>query len=932
MINPSDDKNMPKGLDDLLNSIRNEKSSNALAVYVPDSREEDNVTEEIDERILTLLGLEDVSDLDYATYKTLLREKMMSGRMADSKMPSEETELLTDEFRRVKKNTGRFKVKKEKINFTNFTTNVGKTKTSNTSSQSVSPLLALPGTSVTPADVEPEEKEEKIQGIQKFLGGVSERLEKIEKNLSDMLDIEAKDAAAEKKEVEKDRVTGEKQKKRSKESSLETGLKGITKSVTDKVVAPVKSFFDTLLNFFVQIFLGSSLMWLIKAFSNPLMFLNPFIGIINGIIGLLNGTLKFIFSGMMPGINTFLGFVNGGIGNLENAINGVFGLFGEVAEEDKLTLPRVPEASAPQIPTIEYFKPKSEGGEEPKKPEGSTPVTGMAGGGMVESGPNINLNIGGWKGGSNVMKPIVGMAGGGMIAMTNVINTPSPMGYAGGGSITSGSGQTISGMGPDTQLIAAQPGEIVMSKKAVQAYGANNLLAMNKNAGGTNVPTMGSVEGFSGGGLVRDVTFSAGHAPTRENYNRRIPIGADGGNVQGTADVGSSDQYSAGGAMAGLSPTQVAEYEATMHLVDTMRNMVKGTPIAKVIKFQNIETSAGLKNVPRAVEANQGSQFVDLHFDRRKYNTNKATGAAGQGYMGAMMGKNRSAVDRALMAQYGEHPAYSASDYGVISGGGTILEMAAIDDPAIRPYLEEVRDRKQGPASEAMARTLLLSTLNGIEGGEALKQLLQKPGVTSPTGGMMPSVEPQVTVAPVKSPAQPSPQAAKAKRTLGVIDRAMAVINEQRSNNTGSGDKVVVPGVGTYVQGSTFMGMVPVNKYFDPNGVQISKKIFDERLATVRKGHKTVIKNAESNNTLTNPDMYVPPSAQITAPPTQTPNLPPPKPQGNTSLMALPGGGGSRPQNTTAATPGQKEVPSFSSRDMGNPEFIVIKSIYNIVG
>ena len=57
-------------------------------------------------------------------------------------------------------------------------------------------------------------------------------------------------------------------------------------------------------------------------------------------------------------------------------------------------------------------------------------------------------------------------------------------------------------MGPDTQLIAAQPGEIVMSKKAVQTYGANNLLAMNKDAGGTNVPTMGSIRGFSGGGMI----------------------------------------------------------------------------------------------------------------------------------------------------------------------------------------------------------------------------------------------------------------------------------------------------------------------------------------------------------------------------------------------------------------------------------------------
>lgn len=914
-------EDIPEGLDDLLGSIKDEKPepSGALALYVPDSREEDLVSEEIDERILTLLGLDDAIDLDYATYKSLLREKMMSGRMSGSEMPTEETELITDEFKRVKVNTGRFKVKKEKINFTNFTSSVGGTRKSKTSSQSASPLLTLPGT-VTPADVEPEEKEEKIQGIQKFLGGVSERLEKIEKNLSDMLDIEAKDAAAEKKEVEKDRITGEKEKKRKKEDKLEGGVLGsIGKTISDKVTAPVKGFFETLINFFTQIFLGSAVQWLMKAINNPMMFFNPFIAMINGVINLLNGTLNLIFGGLVGGINIFVDLLNGGLGNLEDMINGIFGLFGEVEEKDQFDLPEVPKAEVPQIPNIPYFKP-----EEPKKEE-ATPIKGMSGGGQVEGTKTINLNIGGWKGGTNIMKPIVGMAGGGMIAMN---------GFAGGGPITGSSGQTITGMGPDTQLIAAQPGEIVMSKKAVQTYGANNLLSMNRNAGGTNIPTMGSVQGFQGGGMVRDVTFSAGHAPTRANYNRRIPVGADGQNVQGTQDTRTSDQYSAGGTMAGMSPTQVAEYEATMHLVDTMRRMVEGTPIAKVIKFQNIETSAGLKGVPRAVEANQGSQFVDLHFDRRMYRTNKSTGGAGKGYKGTMMGRNRSAVDRALMAQYGEHPAYDPSDYGVISGGGTILEMAAIDDVNIRPYLEEVRDRKQGPASEAMARKLLLATLNGIKGGEALKQLLMQPGVTQPSGNTMPSVSPQTPAVPQQG--ENETKIKRSERKLALIDRGMENVQKRSKNNTGSGAKFVIPDVGTYVDGTT-AGFIPTNKYFAPDGTAIDKNEFDQRAAAAQKKLRVTIKDLKSNNTVPGSGMYIPPSAQIPAQvvttPPQTPNVPPPSTPGQTSIVALPGGGsGPRPQNTTVATAGQKQVPSFSSRDQGNPEFIVIKSIYNIVG
>ena len=62
-------------LDDLLKSIRDEaKKESALAVSEGD-REEQLVSEQIDERILGLLSIDDVFDIDYATYKTLLREK-----------------------------------------------------------------------------------------------------------------------------------------------------------------------------------------------------------------------------------------------------------------------------------------------------------------------------------------------------------------------------------------------------------------------------------------------------------------------------------------------------------------------------------------------------------------------------------------------------------------------------------------------------------------------------------------------------------------------------------------------------------------------------------------------------------------------------------------------------------------------------------------
>ena len=515
MMNPeSNDQNIPEGLDDLLDSIRGEskrQDSSALAVYTPDEREEDLVSEQIDERILTLLGLEDVVDIDYATYKTLLREAITKGAFGDNKLPQEELAVLANERKRIRSKTGRFKVKKQKVKFESFVDNVRSQETSEPQKS----LLALPGTAqVATPDVEVDE-EDKVQGIEKFLGGMSERLEKIEKNLSDMLDMEAKNVADEKKEAEAERVTGEKKKKRKRESSLEKSIKGIGKSIGDKVTKPVKGFFETLLNFFMQIFLGSAVLGLIKLLENPMMIFNPLINLVNGVIGMINNILNFMFGGLVDPVNNLVGLLNGGITNLENTINGVMSLFGEQEEEDKLKFPKIPEAKVPQIPKIPLFEPK----EEKTKEE---PVKGMAGGGLViNEGPTINVkqevggyneggqvtnlnlgSIGGWKGGNMTISPRVsGFKGGGSVTNTSPLNV-SNFRYEGGGSITSSSGQTITGMGPDTQLIAAQPGEIVMSKKAVQAYGANNLLAMNKDAGGTNVPTMGSIRGFSGGGMI----------------------------------------------------------------------------------------------------------------------------------------------------------------------------------------------------------------------------------------------------------------------------------------------------------------------------------------------------------------------------------------------------------------------------------------------
>lgn len=470
-----DDQNIPKGLDDLLNSIRGKskrQNSSALAVYSPDKREENLVSESIDERILTLLGLGDVVDIDYATYKTLLREALTKSAFGDNKLPQEELAVLANERKRIRSKTGRFKVKKEKVKFDSFVDNVSQRRIRQ-NAQPRKSLLALPGSSQNRASDVLVDEEEKSQGVEKFLGGVTDKLADIEKNLSDMLDMDAKELVDEKKDADKQRVAGEKQEKRDRESSLERGIKGFGKKVTDQVTKPIKSLFDTILNFFTQIFLGNAVQELIKILDDPLLIFNPFIRMINGVIDVVNSVLEFVFGGIVENINKMIDPLNGGITNLENTINGIMGLFaGEegVNEEDKFKIPRIPQAEVFQFQPIEEFKPKAEREKEEK-------IKGMSGGGQV-----FNIN------------------------------------FSEGGAITGGSGQTITGMGPDTQLIAAEPGEIVMSKKAVQAYGANNLLAMNRSAGGTNIPTMGTIQGFSGGGVVQPVPLGSYKGQSGQKY------------------------------------------------------------------------------------------------------------------------------------------------------------------------------------------------------------------------------------------------------------------------------------------------------------------------------------------------------------------------------------------------------------------------------
>ena len=348
--------NIPEGLDDLLNSIRGEgksSGSSALAI-VPkaEKKESDSVgNEDIDPRILKLLGLEDVFDIDYDTYKTLLRERMAAGRMADSKIPTEEVQLLTDEFKRVKSKTGRFKVKSQKIKKESF---VGKKKATPSAIVKVTPG-ALKKDSV---DVRPETKatDETLQIISTKLGKVNNNVAEAIKSFSEQNKAEAK--AEEKKRVAEDRAaqaTKEEIRERKKDRLR-------MPNVLSKAMAPVKDLFGNIVGSLQKLGLATLVMQIIKFLENPIEYFRPLVDWGNGMIDKLNEFTKNFVTDTTNKINNLIKGFNAKLKGFQDKINGVtskipFGIvppidLGQIDLIDassianKLSIPHIPFPSA----------------------------------------------------------------------------------------------------------------------------------------------------------------------------------------------------------------------------------------------------------------------------------------------------------------------------------------------------------------------------------------------------------------------------------------------------------------------------------------------------------------------------------------------------------------------------------------------------------
>ena len=271
---------------------------------------------------------------------------------------------------------------------------------------------------------------------------------------------------------ESERVTASKEKKKTREEKLEKKDSGKSDKVLDKVAAPFENFFDKIMNFFKFILLGGFLEGLLKVIKDPQILLKPIQDIVNNIIGFFNGIIQWIDDNIVGAFRTLIDYINGGLKNITNTLNNIIKTipnwmpFKPDPINDPPVIPQIP--NLPQIPQATFAEPNIQ-----------TQNTG---------GKVINVNQG-----NNI---------------TNTVINAKDLKFKSGGKVGTDSGITITGLGPDTQLIAAQPGEIVMNRAAVDGYGADNLLKLNSLFGGSNANNpksvgSGAATAMSSGGILQ---------------------------------------------------------------------------------------------------------------------------------------------------------------------------------------------------------------------------------------------------------------------------------------------------------------------------------------------------------------------------------------------------------------------------------------------
>lgn len=357
----------------------------------------------------------------------------------------------------------------------------------------------------TPADTEQKEEDktepEIVTNKTNFkLGGneISKILLDIKKVTDDILTNLTNQSLVSKQGIEFQRKQIEAQRRSKRESFMETPKKLGSQIMSSKIMEPVKSIWDWLVNFVVFTLLGRAFVKMLNWASDPknkdkidslkrflvdfgpallatfVLFGTGLGKFIRSIVGLIVKTGALILKKGIPTLINLLKFL-GPKGRLAAAV-----IVGGVAATETLNRlykspeeERTPATTTPQKP---QQQPKQD--KDPLK----FTVPTKRGGGIISNLKN---------------HPAL------QFLMSEKKDVNDLM-FNKGGLITENAGIDVTGAGADTQLVATQPGEVIISKSAVEHFGGPEFfLRLNQLGGGTGKPTFSNkIQLAAGGGVV----------------------------------------------------------------------------------------------------------------------------------------------------------------------------------------------------------------------------------------------------------------------------------------------------------------------------------------------------------------------------------------------------------------------------------------------
>ena len=371
-----------------------------------------------------------------------------------------------------------------------------------------------------PPGEDSKKKRKRKASLEENVAAIRKSVEKIFKALNGQFE-------AIKKQAERDRLNKQKERRKKRENALEGAGKFMLKQAR-KLAAPTFDLLDRLFKFLGTVILGRVLFKLVEWLGDKknqekiealgrflkdwwpvllsafVLFATPLGGLIRSVLAGVVKLSMFMAKKAIPGLLRFakanpLAAAAVGVGAL--------GVAAVAANQDGTAVVKDPEKpNKSQMDEINEF------------------------GGMTGDPMSV---LGTLSGGGQVPR----YAKGGNV-QRNKRTMPS------GGKVSQSTGKRVRGAGKDTQMIVAQPGEIVMSKPAVDKIGAPFLLNLNKMGGGTNQPQFtkfGDLQFAQGGGVVgaKDIDMEKVMQTLRDAYitpDDLGPAGIDNPRIQNVAN------------------------------------------------------------------------------------------------------------------------------------------------------------------------------------------------------------------------------------------------------------------------------------------------------------------------------------------------------------------------------------------------------------